>query len=262
LGEVEAKLRDLRHRVNFLKPDVTIPFASFIYFCNEENKWLNDFAITPRRVMAEDLPGVNFMYPDDEWDSEVRQFRCAEAVERYMDDIARRKVIDPTPAEVPLRTVQQSADRTLRMLRSRFGKYLINRINPFSIYLHDLGEVLLVNPAATCEVLEADQNTRASARYVMCSQLAWFAFAYSWGWAAMDVSGMYTDLRCGEPNALAFYLNLVATECLMFRTPKQAMRTISFLWAKRWELVFRLLARFRGNGRQTFESENRRRAIA
>src|SRR4051812_41181720 len=31
LGEVEAKLQDLRFRVTFLKPDVTIPFASFIY---------------------------------------------------------------------------------------------------------------------------------------------------------------------------------------------------------------------------------------
>ena len=146
LGEVEAKLQDLRFRVAFLNPDVTIPFASFIYFCNQENSWMNDFAITPRRVADLGLPGVNFMYPGDEWDSDVRTFRSAAAIDKYMNDINRPKTIDPTPRSVSIVFLQEVVDRTLRRLHLRFGKFVIGRIKPFSIYLHDLDKVLLVNP--------------------------------------------------------------------------------------------------------------------
>jgi hypothetical protein len=242
LGEVEAKLQDLRFRLNFLKPDVTIPFASFIYFCSHENSWMNQFAITPQRVVSLGLPGVNFMYPGDEWDSDIQRFRSVEAVERYMKDAARPKEIDPIPPSISIYTIQQSVNRTLRTVRSRFGRFLIGRIRHFSIYLHDLDKVLLVNPAATCEVQDASIATRESARYVMCSQVAWYAFAFSWGWGAMDVSGMYFDRRLHESNPLAFYLNLLATECLCFRSIHQTKRTLEFLWAKRWELVYRLRA--------------------
>jgi hypothetical protein len=59
----------------------------------------------------------------------------------------------------------------------------------------------------------------------------------------MDVSGMYFDRRFNEPNPLTFYLNLLATECLDFRSIHQTKRTLEFLWAKRSELAFRLRAR-------------------
>jgi UDP-MurNAc hydroxylase len=262
LGEVEAKLQDLRFRVTFLKPDVTIPFASFIYFCNEENKWMNEFAVTPRQVINEALPGINFMYPGDEWDSGIQRFRSDEAVERYMDDIARPKAIDATPDIVSVQTIARTIDRTLRLLRSRFGRFLINRIKPFSIYLHDLDMVMQVNPAGSCKVQQADKNTRQSARYVMCSQLACFAFAYSWGWAAMDVSGMYFDRRFKETNALAFYLNLLSTECLDFAGLRPTMRTLTFLWAKRRELLYRLLAFLRPSGTAAVQGRSQERAIA
>jgi hypothetical protein len=242
LGEAETKLKDVRFRINFLKPAVTIPFASFIYFCNQENCWMNEFAVTPQRVVSQCLPGVNFMYPGDEWDSDIQTFRSAEAVEKYMNDATGLKVIDPTPPSISLYTIQQSANRTLQAMRSRFGRFLIGRIKPFSIYLHDLDNVLLVNPASTCEVQDASTETRESARYVMCSQVAWYAFAFSWGWAAMDVSGMYFDRRLNEPNPLAFYLNLLATECLSFKGIHQTRRTLEFLWAKRCELAYRLRA--------------------
>lgn len=240
LGEAETKLRELRDRVNTLKPDATIPFASFIYFCNQENSWMNDFAVTPRRVADLCLPNIHFMYPGDEWNSDVRTFSSAAATEKYMNDVTSPKAIDPTPPPVSITTVQEAVDRTLRTVRARFGKFLIRRIKPFSIYLHDLDKVLLVDPAGKCEVQEASENTRDAARYLMCSQVAWYAFAYTWGWGAMEVSGMYFDRRFKEPNRLAFYLNILSTEFLSFGSMRQTRRTIEFLWAKRRELVYRV----------------------
>jgi hypothetical protein len=240
LGEAETKVRELRDRVSAFKPDATIPFASFIYFCNQENSWMNEFAVTPRRVADLGLPHVHFMYPGDEWNSDVRTFSSAEAIEKYMNAVASPKAIDPTPPPVSITTVQEAADRTLRTVRARFGEFIIRRIKPFSIYLHDLDEVLLVDPAGRCKVQEASNNTRDAARYVMCSQVAWYAFAYSWGWGAMEVSGMYFDRHFKEPNRLAFYLNILSTEFLSFGSVHQTRRTIEFLWAKRRELAYRV----------------------
>jgi UDP-MurNAc hydroxylase len=244
LGEAETKLRQVRQRVNLLKPEATIPFASFIYFCSQENSWMNEFSITPRRVADLGLPGVNFMYPGDEWDSDVRTFSSAEAIEKYMIDVARPKMIDSTPTTISIDVIQQAVDRTLRAVRARFGKFTIGRIKPFSIYLHDLDKVLSVYPADTCEVHDATEDRRDAARYIMCSQVAWYAFAYSWGWGAMEVSGMYFDRRFKESNPLVFYLNILSTEFLNFGSVRQAGRTVEFLWAKRRELCYRMVARF------------------
>jgi len=243
LGEVDRKLRDVQRRVNFLHPEATIPFASFIYFCNQENSWMNEFAIGPQRIADLNLPGVNFMYPGDEWNSDRRMFRSDEAVERYMADLIHTKVIDSTPPSISIDILQKSVNRTLGMMRTRFGRFLIGRVKPFSIYLHDLDRILIVHPANGCEVLDSTEENRDTARYIMCSQVAWYAFAYSWGWGAMEVSGMYLDRCFKVPNRLAFYLNIMATEFLGFNGVRQTLRTLEFLWAKRHELVYRLWSR-------------------
>jgi hypothetical protein len=239
--EAGRKLRDLRYRVEYLKPEFTVPFASFIYFASQENCWMNDFAVTPLRVSEMGLPGVNFMYPGDEWDSELRSFRSEEAIQKYMLDIASPKPIRPTPPPVDARNIQDSANRMMQTLRSQFGKFLIHRVPPERFYLHDLDKVLVVTPSGKCDVMQADETSRRNARFVLCSQMAWFAFSYLWGWNAMEVSGMYLDRRSQEAWPLAFYLNAVNSDFLNFRSARQSMRTLAFLWAKRHEIAARIL---------------------
>lgn len=38
----KEKLYQIKSQIEFFKPKVTIPFASYIYFCHEENKYMND----------------------------------------------------------------------------------------------------------------------------------------------------------------------------------------------------------------------------
>jgi UDP-MurNAc hydroxylase len=253
LGEVDNKLHELKERVLFFKPETTIPFASFIYFCNQENSWMNEFAITPQRIAELGLPGVCFMYPGDEWDSEVRTVHSREAVERYMADIAAPKTIDPTPEPISPPVLQQTVNRTLRTVRLRFGSLLICRLKPFSIYLHDLEKILIVDPDRGCTVEDASELNRRTARYTMCSQVAWYAFAYSWGWGAMEVSGMYLDRHWHEPNPLAFYLNVLSTEFLDFGSIRGIKRTAAFLWAKRHELLGRVLSKMSRRGGRSYQ---------
>ena len=68
---------------------------------------MNELMITPEWITAMNLPGVNFMYPGDQWDSTRRAFRFKEAVAAYMADIRNIK-IDPTP---PKRGARESPRR-------------------------------------------------------------------------------------------------------------------------------------------------------
>ncbi len=242
---VETKLKDVRFRIEYLQPEVTIPFASFVYFCNRENSWMNSFAVTPERLANMKLPGVHFLYPGDEWDSSIGRFNSAEAVEKYMADIQRIK-IDPTPPTVDVKVIEEAANRTLRMLRGRFGSFLIGRIKPFKIHIHDLDKILIVNPAKACEVLSAKEDSPQNAKLVMCSQMAWYAFAYPWGWDAMEVSGMYLHRGWREPFPLAFYMNALGTDFLDLRNHETWGRLMQFMWAKRHEIKSRVLDRFNG----------------
>jgi hypothetical protein len=47
--------------------------------------------------------------------------------------------------------------------------------------------------------------------------------------------------RCyKEPNRLAFYLNILATEFLRFDSLRQTVRSAEFFWGKRYELAYRM----------------------
>lgn len=243
IGAVRAKLDDLTLRVKTFTPEFTVPFASFIYFCNQENSWMNELMITPKAVVEMGLPGVNFMYPGDQWESHSRTFHSEEAVAAYMRDI-RNARIDPTPPSIPADQVREAIEQTFRLLRKRFGNLVVGRIQPFSIYAHDLGQVFVVCPRekTCCCVRPGEAPSIAEARYVMCSQAAWYTFHHTWGWGTLQVSGMYLDQKFetqGASRLLSFLLNALSTDYLNFNDAARIRRTIRFLWQKKFELLYR-----------------------
>ncbi len=247
IGAVKAKLDDLALRVNIFAPEFTVPFASFIYFCNRENAWMNDLMITPEAIAAMNLPGVNFMYPEDEWNSQTRAFRSQEAVAAYGNDLRNVK-IDPTPPAVAPETVREAIMKMLGALHKRFGKIIVGRLRPFEIHAHDIDTIFSVFPAESkCDIQKATAEFADRARYVMCSQTAWYAFNHTWGWGTLEVSGMYLDRQFetqGADRLFRFLTNALSTDYLNFGDSARARRTAQFLWQKKFELLYRFQPRW------------------
>lgn len=243
---VQQKARELEHRVLTFQPEFTVPFASFAYACNQENSWLNRFMITPAQVMRMNLPGVNFMYPGDIWDSRDRRFATDAAVARYARDLANLD-IDPTPPPVDHDTIQQAVTKLLGALRKRFKKVVLARIEPFQVYTHDTNRIFCVYPAeGRCDVRTATPESAAQARYVMCSQVAWYTFAHTWGWNVLEGNATFLDreFRDKGPNELwSRCVNELSTDVLRFDTPSRFCRTVGFLWGKRFEILYRFLGK-------------------
>jgi hypothetical protein len=150
--------------------------------------------------------------------------------------------IDPTPPPVETEKVREAVEQLLGHLRKRFGKVVMNRLKPFDVFTHDTNQIFAVRPATgLCEAEEATPERAASARYVMCSQVAWYTFANTWGWNVVEGSGTYLDRSFkeeGENELWRRCITELSTDILRFDSPSRFFRTLGFLWGKKFEILY------------------------
>ncbi len=244
----ERKSRQFTRQIEVFKPEFTVPTASYVYFCNEENCRMNAWMNTPDTIAALKFKGINIMYPGDVWDSDIRTFDSDCAREKYRADYANLK-IDHTPVPMDIAQVSQAIEKRLQETGSKVPEVLLKRARPFTIYIHDLGKIAEVDPAqGVHRIIEDDGQRGQFARYVMCSQVAWFTFAFPWGLSTLQSSGMYLDRQFTEGNRLYRLQNTVSTEVFQFDDIKGTLRTVNFWWRKKGEMFFRFTATIRGRG--------------
>ena len=111
------KLETLARQIRVLRPRFTLPFASLIYFSNEENSYLNDAVNTPRMAAdaiaaAGSAPLV--LYPGQAWEVGTPASGNAAALARYEERYSAL-------AQLPLRAPGSSVNLT--ELRSAFESY-------------------------------------------------------------------------------------------------------------------------------------------
>jgi len=118
----------------------------------------------------------------------------------------------------------------------------MDRLKPFEIFTHDTNGLFVVNPAkGRCDFVEATPVRAEKARYVMCSQVAWYTFAHTWGWNVVEGSGTYLDRRFkeeGENELWRRCITELSTDILRFNTPSRFFRTLEFLWGKKFEILY------------------------
>jgi UDP-MurNAc hydroxylase len=243
------KIEQLKSQRNIFKPRYAVPFASFCYFCNRENSRQNPWVNTPDTIAHLGLPGLNFIYPGDEWDSSSGSFDTEKALDRYRADYARM-VIDDMPAPKDLAEVTAAAEARLKEFKAKVRPAALAKLPPFSIYLHDLSAVIEIDPPrCTCRTVEDDPLRNASARFVMCSQVAWFTFAFSFGGNTTMISGMFLDREFATKGWHPFFSTqtVLSTEIHRRGDLQATLRTANFWWRKKGELFYRRVGRLRGN---------------
>jgi UDP-MurNAc hydroxylase len=235
VGNAAKKIADIRIQLEIFKPKYTVPFASFVYFCNNENARMNAWINTPECINSLNLPGMHFMYPGDSIDLRNPQFTSKQAVEKFMVDLAAVN-IDPTPPSKSFEEIKEAVDSNLSSFTQRIYAPFRKVVKPFSIYITDLKRAIEID-AANGVMKELPQETKC--RYEMCSQVCWFTFKFSWGSGTLDVSGMYRDNEFPAPQSKYFFFqNLLSTE---FLSSKNLLPSVQFLWQKKWEIAYRLV---------------------
>jgi UDP-MurNAc hydroxylase len=243
------KIEQLTSQVGIFRPTCVVPFASFCYFCNQENCRQNAWVNTPDTIAGLGLPGLHVMYPGDEWDSRTGGFDTERALERYRADYARM-VIDDTPAAKDIAEVSAAINTRLQEFKARLRPAALAKLPPFAIYLHDLDNVVEIDPpTCTYRVRDGDPALRQAARFVMCSQVAWFTFAFSFGGNTTMISAMFLDREAAQKGWHPFFdvQTVLSTEIHRRGDLRATLRTANFWWRKKGELFYRRLGRLRGN---------------
>lgn len=236
------KIQDLKMQIRVFSPGVTVPFASFVYYCNQENHRMNAWMNTPEIIHKLHLNTVKFMYPGEVWDTEAPSINNDSAtVNKLMEQLNKMK-IDPSPQPVEPALICKSIPKALGRLKAKVPRFLLRKLRSFCIYLHDLEKILVIEPAdGKFKIIDATDDLAQKARYVMCSQVAWIMFKYEWGCGTVAGSGMFLDREYLTQGINPFfrYSLYISTKVL---SPK-SFRGLVFLWKKKWELFYRFFGR-------------------
>lgn len=202
------KLQTLARQCRWLKPKFAVPFASLIYFSNEENNYLNDCINTPAKaslVIQETGTQPVILFPADEWNITDGARDNSKALARYED------TYNNLPA-LPLR--QPGNSSSLEEIRAEFRKYqtrifgknsrmlillltrlaLMQAFQPVIIRLSDTGKTLSVS--IIDGLAELDPNT-ASADVSMHSSSLLFILKNEFGFDTLCVNGRFECTTAG-----------------------------------------------------------------
>ncbi|NNL66893.1 MAG: MBL fold metallo-hydrolase [Myxococcales bacterium] len=209
------------------RPRYVIPFASFVWFCHEENHYMNSAANTVNEVeaalreRADAAPVV--LYPGDRWPV-GDEHHNAEALERYRADYRSLPGRERQKARtLPLEKLQELAGRfrdrvngqvgplRLRLRLARMNaryqqrrrpglagrlvgalQLALLRPKPARIWLQDL------ECAASFDLrhgLVPSDRTREACDVALSSDSLAYAFRFLWGGLALQINGRFHELH-------------------------------------------------------------------
>jgi UDP-MurNAc hydroxylase len=234
----------MRRCIQTFRPRVTIPFASFVYFSHNENRYMNAWINTPDHVHEElsNAPTqLQFLYNGDSWSNESGFCLHGDPLKRYKDDFNKIPELPyRSHPSYPLDELLTLGRKLVKKVWRSFPWLLLRRVAPIYFYIIDLGTVICFNLRSG--IVEADQRSREHCDIALSSQALWFAFKFSWGFSTLDVSGRY-ELINPKVNRLALYLcHLYCSDihCNGLWRRLCDRRVWSFCWSKRYEVLDRL----------------------
>jgi UDP-MurNAc hydroxylase len=193
------KINTMRLQIRKFNPKVVIPFASFVYFSNVENFYLNDAVNKPKdliKKLGNDSQNIIVMAPFDKLDKNGLS-ATEDALEFW-----ERKYAEIEP-------VNKYKINQLSQLRESFDQYCgrihennnmnlvkilrtlspIRAFTPCLVYLNDLDVTLKID-----YVDKSFQETRELAQVSMPSECLNFIFKNSFGFDTLTVNGCFEEV--------------------------------------------------------------------
>lgn len=147
----QDKLRWLKFQCDIFQPAVVIPIASFIYFCHQENRYLNDSINTPRAThdfIRRETDAVPVILYNGETYRAGAAHDSERSIALYEQDWQRVMREGPYLASPPttLEEVLACGSAFVRQLDEANTWYLKRFLKPANIHLLDLGVSVALSP--------------------------------------------------------------------------------------------------------------------
>lgn len=230
----------------------TIPFASFIVFSADDNRYVNEFANRPRDVydtFQKSGEEVAVLYPGEALDTAEPHDSLA-SLERF-DKVYDRLGLFPYDHvdPVPLKEISKAFHLLAEGLRARYPQLLLRRLRPVYAHIPDLDVTVRFSVAdATFEPAEPG----AAPDLEVNSQPLQFAFQTPFGVQTLGVSARFRLLR-NERNWALHRTLFALNNAELYLRPRFLLtrNNLRFLWERRRGLLRQVAVRVAvmGSGR-------------
>ncbi|RAZ41112.1 hypothetical protein DP176_08285 [Polynucleobacter paneuropaeus] len=199
------KLNTMALQIEIFKPKIVIPFASFIYFSNKENLYLNDSINQPMDVanqFKESKTQILVMKPNDIVGGNFEDFSNERALNFWKDQYS----------QVGTKKIHEYEKISHEVIKENFIKYcerISNKNNMGLIRLIRLISPIPVFQAVTVKVLDLDltlkfdfvsrtiEHTSDTAMICLQSESLNFLFSNSFGFDTLTVNGCFEEGKAG-----------------------------------------------------------------
>ena len=202
-------LRNLSEMHRALDARVTIPFASFIYFSSEDNKYVNRFANTVADAYSyldRQRQSAAVLYPGDSYKVGATHDSC-QALDRYASlPDWNRLSYDPVSTK-PLTEIFDAYTTMAAQIRERYLLALLSLLRPVTIKIPDLDKTVQFS-LASGRIAETEESYQPDLS--IYSQPLWFAFKFPFGIQTLGVSArfrLHRNFRNWKMHRILFSLN-------------------------------------------------------
>ena len=224
----DEKLEGMKYQIDIFNPIVTIPIASYIYFCHEENFYLNDSVNTAEKTYnyltanTKTIPvilynGDEYSFPE-KWDSQksIDQYKKDfNNIELTKDRLVKNKMI-------AIDELQKQAKIFIDNLRNTNNIIVKSILKPAKIHLLDYDRTFVLSLKG---YLEEESIPYDNCDVSMSSESLLFCLKYPYGLDTTQINGRIQKPKKGN------YTNLFN----IFRIDQQKSRgqemTLSYLIA-------------------------------
>jgi UDP-MurNAc hydroxylase len=206
------KIDRIALQIAHIKPQVVVPFASFVYFSHAENAYHNAEQNRPQAIinapqLASAAHMIRFMQPggtiDLDGDSAASLASASERAVAHWTALEGRGAVSPAQGPAPLGEVKEAFERYRETVSAGLLGLpglleLAGRIRPLAIHLMDLQQTVQVSYRNGLTVLDAGAPVHLS----MASSNVIFMFKNEYGCNTTHVNGRF---RIANPAALLLF---------------------------------------------------------
>jgi len=195
----DDKLLGLKFQVEMFKPKVTIPIASFVWFCHEENVYLNDEVNRPQKVVDFISNQTNsepvMMYPGDTY-VPLKPYNNSESIAKYNVDF--EQISNPQNLiksdSVEHAELLKQAEKFVNELSQKFGVWT-KILQPTNIFIIDYNKAFQLSMKSGLTELSKAQNECDCS---LSSESLAFNFKFPWGNDTLGINGRYQRPKGGN----------------------------------------------------------------
>ena len=193
----DRKLTQMDKQLSTFLPKYIVPFASYVWFCHEENFYFNQYMNTPNEVLNHfdqnriSIPII--LAPGDIWDFKNDNWNNVNSMLTYQNailDLENRMQLGSVQIEKEY--LIQSAKEFYNKVQSKKSATERKAIPTLKIYLKDLEEVVVLSMNA---LLHFESSlTEEFSDISMSSDMLKYCLDFDWGFDTATVNGRFQTI--------------------------------------------------------------------